>query len=1270
MRLKMSLLFIALVYGICLAQAPIIYSVNPDSGEQGQNLSVMISGSGFTTGVSASFGDGITVIAVFYITANFVRVDISIDLHATLGPRDVIVTLPTGAADTLTNGFRVIENDRTPPSATLITPTRYVYMSCPESSIVILLRDENGVDSTSVILRVEGVDYTLESSELQLIGDSLLIFTPSVVFPNGERVDVQLVGLADTIGNAVRPGHPALEFYYRIDTEGPIPSLISPLPGSSTRELQPTVSIEFRDMNSLEHSSVVFSVQGVRYTGDDASVRWRGDTLIWLPGRAAVTFHDGDTVRVCVEQALDRVEFCGPNNIDSTYCWEFYIRVPPPLDINIGIDQVAQSMFPVIRILCEVTDEEGRTISYLNESNFEVYESGVREYPIIVQDLGGGGRVDILFVIDTTGSMSDKIAAIRERVIGFADSLSISGINYRLGLVTFGDGTNFPHGTALTGDVYEFRGWIAALNAAGGGDTPETSLDGIYDALTSLETRPGARIVVIMITDAEPHYRGDGTGFSDVTLDEVINELITRDAICFVVGPDDPNYHGPGSLTDATGGTWYFYNDPFENILASIAEAIRGGYYITYTTHHPVGDCQFREVRVVVNAYGLTDDDVSEYIAPCSPESRILEPLPNTITSNNRQKIRISLADVEGDIDRSIIQLVVAGRVYTGSSPFISFTGDTLVLTPATLFTHRQQVTVNLARLIDAQGNSPISGPLIWRFWVDLQGPVVSGFYPAPETVTLNTSQQIRFNVSDDLSGVDPLSLLVRIESAATDSAWMLTTMSRGVHYDGRAFVFNPDQAGISFGERDTVCVIILRAYDMPDYGEPNNLYGAPYRWCFYIADDDTTCPVFSDFSPTIVSAETPFYIQCRIDDPSGVYDDSTGSGGQGVYLRWDSDGSVDDGTYNELQLDEFADGVFRTVEAIPGQMEGSEFVYVVCAHDNDFDFSDPRDRSFCCSEIQRVRFMNIYGPRAEIVAPMPNTVVADARQPIVVYIVDDENGVNPSTIRLRIEGRLYSVDGSMVVFRNDTLYYFPSSGNLWRDGDSVDVELLSADDSLGNGLQNPLAWGFFVDLTGPRASNPNPRPGEIIDDSCRTISFQLIDRWREVDTSSIVVSISGRQYRVGNPGLHWDRHTHTVLFNPIEAGRCFATAETVIVELVSAFDLPPDYGTANPSEPFRFQFIYYVPPPSFCGDHPDPFTPNGDGYNDIVHFTYPHQERRNCIVRIYTMESELVRSLPRGVAEWDGRDDSGRAVQRGLYLYTISTDGDVVCSGTVLLIR
>ncbi|MFP4459397.1 MAG: hypothetical protein ACLFSQ_07405 [Candidatus Zixiibacteriota bacterium] len=36
----------------------------------------------------------------------------------------------------------------------------------------------------------------------------------------------------------------------------------------------------------------------------------------------------------------------------------------------------------------------------------------------------------------------------------------------------------------------------------------------------------------------------------------------------------------------------------------------------------------------------------------------------------------------------------------------------------------------------------------------------------------------------------------------------------------------------------------------------------------------------------------------------------------------------------------------------------------------------------------------------------------------------------------------------------------------------------------------------------------------------------------------------------------------------------------------------------------------------------------------------------------------------------WDGRDQNGKKAKTGLYFYIISRDGEIICEGTITLIR
>ena len=105
------------------------------------------------------------------------------------------------------------------------------------------------------------------------------------------------------------------------------------------------------------------------------------------------------------------------------------------------------------------------------------------------------GKVDVVFVIDTTASMQPEIDAVRNNCLSFARQLELKGIDARLGLVTFTTEITFIHSPATPA---EFREWINPLAAADGGD--ETPFAGL-EAAVQVKFRPDAKRVIVLITD-------------------------------------------------------------------------------------------------------------------------------------------------------------------------------------------------------------------------------------------------------------------------------------------------------------------------------------------------------------------------------------------------------------------------------------------------------------------------------------------------------------------------------------------------------------------------------------------------------------------------------------------------------------------------------------------------------------------------------------------------------------------------------------------------
>lgn len=95
------------------------------------------------------------------------------------------------------------------------------------------------------------------------------------------------------------------------------------------------------------------------------------------------------------------------------------------------------------------------------------------------------------------------------------------------------------------------------------------------------------------------------------------------------------------------------------------------------------------------------------------------------------------------------------------------------------------------------------------------------------------------------------------------------------------------------------------------------------------------------------------------------------------------------------------------------------------------------------------------------------------------------------------------------------------------------------------------------------------------------------------------------------------------------------------------------------------------------CTRIPNPFTPDGDTYNDEIYFTFPGIGENDGVIKIFNLRNIRVREIdvPAGWtakshAVWDGTDDRGEPLLQGIYLYIIKSQGRIICKGTVTLVR
>jgi hypothetical protein len=126
-------------------------------------------------------------------------------------------------------------------------------------------------------------------------------------------------------------------------------------------------------------------------------------------------------------------------------------------------------------------------------------------------------RLDVAFILDTTGSMGDEIDVVKEKLVGIARNLRAGqpAPDVRYAIVAYRDkGDEYvTKSFDFDRDVERVQARVAALDAGGGGDEPEDIAAALNAAgKLSWDPSPNVSRVAFLVGDAGPHaYPGEPT---------------------------------------------------------------------------------------------------------------------------------------------------------------------------------------------------------------------------------------------------------------------------------------------------------------------------------------------------------------------------------------------------------------------------------------------------------------------------------------------------------------------------------------------------------------------------------------------------------------------------------------------------------------------------------------------------------------------------------------------------------------------------------------
>ncbi|MEO8840286.1 MAG: vWA domain-containing protein [Kofleriaceae bacterium] len=195
-------------------------------------------------------------------------------------------------------------------------------------------------------------------------------------------------------------------------------------------------------------------------------------------------------------------------------------------------------------------------------------------------------RVDIVFAVDTTGSMGGLLDGAKRTVWSIASHVRELDKNadVHVGLVAYRDyGQGDAYVTkdfAMTGDLDAVFAELSTYQAAGGGDVPEDVDAALDDAVHKMEWRGNAKKMIFLVGDAPPASRHEVPTFDVSSRDAAAKGIIINTIRCGEAQDTAEAWHqiasigmGEFSTIQQNGGVQQIAT-PYDQKMAELSKTI------------------------------------------------------------------------------------------------------------------------------------------------------------------------------------------------------------------------------------------------------------------------------------------------------------------------------------------------------------------------------------------------------------------------------------------------------------------------------------------------------------------------------------------------------------------------------------------------------------------------------------------------------------------------------------------------------------------------
>jgi Ca-activated chloride channel homolog len=259
--------------------------------------------------------------------------------------------------------------------------------------------------------------------------------------------------------------------------------------------------------------------------------------------------------------------------------------------LNIPAAGLIRTGTELVMVPVTITDEMNRPVLGLEQENFQLFEN---KKPQDIRNLSTeDAPLSVGVIIDTSGSMGDKLDRAREAVQQFCNA---SNPQDEFFMITFADSPRLA--TGFTSQSDDLVGDLVTAQSKG-----RTSLlDAIYLGLHEMKNARYSRRALLVLSDG-------GDNHSRYTEHNVVNAVKESDVMIYSVGIYDHYFRtmeeslGPellSSISEISGGRSYALENPVDlsKVTRAIGSQLRHQYMLAYRPQTKPTDGKWHKISV------------------------------------------------------------------------------------------------------------------------------------------------------------------------------------------------------------------------------------------------------------------------------------------------------------------------------------------------------------------------------------------------------------------------------------------------------------------------------------------------------------------------------------------------------------------------------------------------------------------------------------------------------------------------------------------------